>query len=172
MSWKNVKEHYRIGHIVRITSEGICIGSPYISNLIVIGLDGVLKKRGTLRSNQDLTRYVAEMDADPAKLKALVESSDVFGDSVVVYTYDGGTILEKKCEAVGWPNVTHDGCLMYENMFSSDKAQVVRWAKRNAALGVKEVTRRVAEIEADLANVRGRLQSEIADLAALERDYP
>lgn len=30
MGWKNVKEHYQIGHIVCVTSKGLCIGSPYV----------------------------------------------------------------------------------------------------------------------------------------------
>ena len=30
MGWKNIKEHYRIGHTVHVTDKGICIGSPYI----------------------------------------------------------------------------------------------------------------------------------------------
>ena len=45
MGWKNIKEHYRIGHAVQVTDAGICIGSPYIHNIIIIGVDGTLKKR-------------------------------------------------------------------------------------------------------------------------------
>jgi len=37
MGWKNIKEHYRINHYVQVTEQGICIGSPYIHNIIVIG---------------------------------------------------------------------------------------------------------------------------------------
>jgi len=45
MGWKNVKEHYRIGHSVQVTEQGVCIGSPYVHNLIVVGLDGRFVKR-------------------------------------------------------------------------------------------------------------------------------
>ncbi len=91
MSWKNVKEHYRIKHQVHVTNEGICSGSPYVHNLIVIGLDGVLKKRREGSGNADLTRYQAEMDADPAMLKQLVMAEDSFdGPGLPVFTYDGG----------------------------------------------------------------------------------
>ncbi len=45
MGWKNVKDLYGIKHTVQMTEKGICIGSAYVHDLIVIGLDGVLKKR-------------------------------------------------------------------------------------------------------------------------------
>ena len=52
--------------------------------------------------------------------------------SLPVYTYEGGEIIEHKCEAYGWPNLTDDGQVMYNNKFSSDRNEVVRWAKENA----------------------------------------
>ena len=121
MGWKNVKESYGIVHTVQVTDKGICIGSPYIHDLIVIGLDGAVKKRDYGYGNQDLKRYMQEFDADPDKLKRLVLSDDHFAASVTVFTYDGGDIVEKLCEAPGWPNVTHDGEMMYDNTFENAK---------------------------------------------------
>jgi hypothetical protein len=159
MGWKNIKEHYRIAHAVCVTKEGICIGSPYIHNIIVIGPDGTMKKRYDDRGNEDLARYQREMESEPATLKRLVESQDSFAESIPVFTYDGGRIIEKRCEVLGWPNVTHDGDMMYENTFSADRAAVVVWAKRNAAAGVSLFERRVREIGKDLA----RAESELAN---------
>lgn len=172
MGWKNVKEHYRIAHIVCVTKEGLCIGSPYIHNIIVVAPDGTLKKRDTSRVNDDLARYQREMEADPAKVRQLMDSPDTFGPSVAVYTYDGGEIIEKQCEETGWPNVTHDGELMYENTFSTDKATVLKWAKRNAEAGIeiwtgnlKEARKRVEKCESELAQAT-------RELAKLEADFP
>lgn len=174
MGWKSVKEHYRIGHFVQVTKEGICIGSPYIHNIIVIGIDGVVKKRYDMsRTNADLCRYQEEMDADPAKLIELVLAPDTFSpEAVTVYTYDGGNIVEKLCEEPGYPNVTHDGCMMYENTFSTEKAKVVQWAKRNTDCGIELFTNRITDLEKDLAKVRALLAQEEADRAKLEADYP
>ncbi len=166
MGWKNVKEHYRIGHIVRVVEgKGICIGSPYVHDLLVIGADGSLKRNADVGRNYDLLdRYQREMEADPEKLRNLIETPDSFERSIAVYTYDySGNIVEKQCEAPDWPNVTHDGCLMYSNTFSTDRAQVVEWAKSEMAASVDNWRRRVAEIECDLAQARRRLaQSEAA----------
>jgi hypothetical protein len=172
MGWKRVRDHYRVQHAVQVTSEGICIGSSYIHNIIVIGADGKVKKRYESGTNEDLRRIQDEMDADPAILRKVVLTADTFDKSIPVYTYDGGEIIECKCEEMGWPNVTHGGSMMYENTFSQDKTQVVKWAKRNAELGVKMCKESVAAAEQRLLECRERLAKEESDLAKLQADYP
>src|SRR5688572_11028530 len=128
MGWKNVKEYYRIGHTVCVTEKGICIGSPYIHDIIVIALDGkrIIKPYADgRRTNEDLARYQAEMDHDMGKLWELVNNPDTFEKSLPVFTYRGGEIIEKKCEAYGWPNQIHDGQMQYDNTHSRDKLKVV-----------------------------------------------
>lgn len=173
MSWKNIKDHYNIGHIVQIREGRICIGSSYVSDLIRVTFDGQVSWGNLGRgSNADLCRYYDEMMADLKKVKKLIETPDSFAISLPVYTYDGGQILEKQCEAYGYPNVTHDGMLMYENTFSADQKQVIAWAKRNAFCGVKNWRRRIAEAGKALEEKRECLARKEADLAALESSYP
>ena len=171
MGFKKLKDHYRIGHYVCVTDAGICIGSPYIHDLIVVGLDGSIIK-GEERSNEDLKRYMAEFKADPEKLREIVQSPDVFEASIPVYTYDGGNIVEKKCEKAGWPNVTHDGGMMYENAYSTDKQKVVKWAKENAKCGIKWKQERLEEIHHELEKMELLLKQSQSDLVKLEADYP
>ncbi len=168
MGWKNVKEGYQIQHLVCVTPDGICIGSGFIHDLIVIGLDGVVKKRFDGSSNDDLRRYQQEMDADPMRLAQLVKSPDHFDTSITVYTYDGGDIIEKKCEAPGWPNVTHDGDMMYNNTYSSNRAEVVEWAKRNADAGIKIFERNIEETKTSLAELEALLAKTKGERAKLE----
>ncbi len=172
MGFKKLKQHYRIEHTVCVTDKGICIGSPYIHDLIVIGLDGTIIKGDDGRSNEDLKRYMAEMKADPAKLREVVLAKDTFDASITVYTYDGGEIIEKKCEKPGWPNVTHDGDLMYENTYSTDKAKVVERAKESAAAEIKWWPPRIKQQKKDLAEIEALLRKSQADLAKLEAEYP
>ena len=118
---------------MQVTPAGICIGSGYIHDIIVISADrGEIVKRYEPRrgwsSNENLVRYQAEMDADPLKLAELVAAEDVFERSIPVFTYEGGAIVEKQCEELGWPNVTHDGSMQFENTFSPDAGLVRTWA--------------------------------------------
>ena len=172
MGWKAIKDHYRIEHFVQVTEAGICIGSSYIHNIIVIGKDGKLIRRYDGQMNDDLARYQRDFEADPETLKRLIQTPDAFSSAITVYTYKGGEILEKACEEPGWPNVTHDGQMMHDNTFSTDKAEVVAWAKQDADLGIKAQRRNLAELEAKVEDYRGRLATEIANRERLEADYP
>ncbi|AEJ01213.1 hypothetical protein Nit79A3_1380 [Nitrosomonas sp. Is79A3] len=174
MGWKNVKEHYRIEHIVHVTDEGICIGSQYASELIVIGLDGKLIKKSSLISDNEsgnLGRYLKEMNSDLLMLESLVKSEDKFDKSITVYTYDGGEIIEKQCEIPGWPNVTHDGDLMYENTYSTDREFIVAEAKCSAATDIKFIGEAIKRAEIELSERIKMLDESKANLAKLEAEY-
>ena len=80
MGWKNVKDHYRIKHIVQVTEKGICIGSPYCRDLLVLNADGsiALPHPYLGGGNEDLDRYRREIEADAAKARSLIEAPDAF----------------------------------------------------------------------------------------------
>jgi ribosomal protein L7/L12 len=174
VGWKNVKEAYNIGHIVCVSEGMICIGSPYIHDIIKIDMDGkIVKEYGESwgQSNEDLMRYQTEMKADPAKLKALIAKPDTFNKSIPVYTYDGAEILEKQCEETGWPNCTHDGLVMYENMYSTKKAEVIKWAKKNAKSGIQFWKDSIERAEKELEEKRGYLKEHEEELKELESNH-
>ena len=171
MGWKNIRDHYRIKHIIQITDDGVCIGSPYCHDLIVVSPQGdVVKRDGG--ANLDLHRYLIEMDADPATLRRLIQTPDAFAASIPVYTYDGAEIIKERCEALGWPNVTHAGHIQFENMFSADRAQVVAWAKQTAEAALRFAREHLAETICELRQRRARRDKCAADVCALEERYP
>jgi hypothetical protein len=122
MGFLALQREYKIEHIVAVCNEKkyggkvICIGSPYIHDIIVIGMDGAIIKRDDGRVNENLKRYMQEFDADPEKLKRIVTKDDDFSEfTIPVYIYDFGRIRKEFCKEIGWPNVTTKGELMYEN---------------------------------------------------------
>lgn len=168
MGWKAFKEHYRIDHDVQIVPDkGLCIGSAYVHDIIVVGLDGVITRVWGHRSGDNLARYEEEISVDPAKAKALLDQPDTFERSIPVFTYEGAEIIECACEELGWPNVTHDGRMMYENTFSSDRAEVVRWAIRSARSGIEAWSDQVADLAKAYSEARAHLTRRQADLRAL-----
>lgn len=174
MGWHNLKKHFSIGHIVTVTPQGICIGSPYVRAIMVISAEGVITKPydGSLSSNEDLARYQREIAADPVLVKRLIETPDTFAASLPVFTYDGATIIETRCEALGWPNVTHDGELMHVNTHSPNRETVIRWAKENAAAGVKMDSDLIAKKEKELADLRVDHVASQRVLASLDAQFP
>lgn len=172
MGWKTVKEHYQISHIVHVDDDSICIRSNMQPALIVIGADGELKKRYTDSDSEELIRIQDEMDADPAKLLELIQAEDQFDKSVPVYTFDGCEILEKYCEFPGWPRVTHEGELMYPNLYSTDKDKVITWAKRNAERGVEAYSRMLEEARKKVDALESELETQQGNQSKLNELYP
>lgn len=172
MGWKKLKEAFGITHHIGVTKEGICIGSGYVHNLVVVNPEtGEVQENaafgGFLRE-----QYPALQAASPEDVLKLIQEPDEFSAHIPVFTYDGGTIIETLCETPGWPNTTHDGHLMYENTFSISKEQVVRWAKRNAALAVQYSKEDIERREKELVEARARLAEYQRQHDTLEADYP
>lgn len=131
MGWKNIKEHYDIKHIVQVgvrreygDEPCIMIGSPFICDIIVIRVsDGkILKRYKDGYTNELLRTLQPRLDEDEKNgvLKALIDSEDTFGKLLPVYCIDDGrNIVKMWCERYGYPNVTTEGMLMYENTFYS-----------------------------------------------------
>lgn len=168
MGWKNLKEHYQIEHIVQVNQKGICIGSSYISELALINTEtGAITKNTAFR---DLFRenYPALLNASPSDLLELINTPDSFEKSLTVYTYDGGEILEKQCEAYGWPNVTHDGVLMYENKFFTDKLHAIDAAIENALARKSMMKDSIKQLNQELKEKNFLLELERANLDKLE----
>jgi hypothetical protein len=167
MGWKALKKHFKIKGVVQMAKKGLCMGPDYLRDMIVINpqtgevvIDKtsyiyMLAGRGITDSEK--RKYLNIKDAGPAELLRLLAVPDVFACSIPVFTIDGDRVLEKMCEQVGYPNITHDGCLMYENTYSTDKETVIEWAVRDAFLAVKAAQESVTKMEADVAKMEANL---------------
>jgi hypothetical protein len=171
MGWKALKEKFGIEHHIEITNEGICIGSGYVPNLVIINPEtGEITESkafgGFLRE-----KYPALLEAKPEDLVELIKAPDVFTKFISVYTYENGEVVEKKCEELGWPNTTHDGCMMYENTYSTDKDEVIKWAKNNSDIAIKYMQEDIMRKMKELAECHARLDEEKAKREKLENLY-
>ncbi len=117
-----LQKEYNIKHITakynekKYGGEVICIGSPYIHDLIVIDMQGEIIKRYHENVNDNLSRYMQEFDKDPDKLKRIVTQEDDFSDfTTAVYITDCNRIRKEFCKEFGWPNITTSCELMYDN---------------------------------------------------------
>ena len=122
MGFLTLEKEYDIKHIVAVYDEKkyggkvICIGSPYIHDIIVISMTGKIIKRDDGRSNNEIKRYMQEFDADPEKLREIVTKEDDLSEfTTPVYICENARIRKELCKEIGWPNVTAQGKLMYEN---------------------------------------------------------
>jgi hypothetical protein len=180
MGWKNVKEHYRIEHHVAIEPEWdefermmtgkqlLCIGSSLCHDLITVNLTTwKFKKALAGPLGMPLQRIWNEMHGDLEKLNELLTAPDVFETSIPVFTFESGQIIELRCEALGWPNVTHDGRMMYANRFFADRAGAVSAGIRNAEARVENCRSWTSETERTLAKAKTALAQAEDDLEKL-----
>lgn len=172
MGWKAFADHFGIRHIVQVKGDTLFIGSSMYHDLA-----RVCMKTGAVASCSEFEGFVREnypelQDADPASILKLLEQPDTFTANITVYSYEGANILESQCEKLGWPHVTHDGELMYENTHSTDKETVIRWAKKSAQSEAKYTHLYISELEGQLEKARQQLQQAEAALATLDAKYP
>ena len=173
MGWKNVKEHYGIGHIVQVCDGMICIGSGYVPEIIIIDANLNIKRNESIGRGEPFDGWVSEMESDLATLRRLIETPDTFARDLPVYTYDyDGNIIQHMCEEYGWPNVTHSGALMYENTFSESRDEIVKTAKATLSSARDNAARTLANVEKDLKKWRRFMNGYQAALAKLEGETP
>lgn len=162
MGWKKVKEHYDIKHIVQVDSRSdygkvpcILIGSPYISDIIVIRIsDAKILKRynGSRFTNELLFELQPKLDEDEKNgtLKRLIDEQDTFERLLPVYNIQSRRIVKMYCESYGYPNVTTDGQLMYENTFASQlraaRYYLLHRSKMNWRIWYRHVKERLERI--------------------------
>lgn len=172
MGWQTLKEHFGIGHHVRIEEGSLKIGSQFVSDLAVIDcLTGVVQSNRvfpTFLSDQ----YPALLAASSQEILGLLAVPDIFSSSITVFTYDGSSIIEKQCSILGYPNTTHDGCMMFDNKYSPDKSVVVSWAKNSAFTSIENRTERIARLQNEVAETEADLSFYKAIRFKLETDYP
>lgn len=171
MGCKNIKEHYKVEHLVRLCPKGVLIGSGFLPEMIVVGLDGMVTSRRD-SSNADISRVYDEIAASPEKFAELFAKPDVFEKSIPVFTHEEGVVIEKQCEALGWPNLTHDGYMMFDNTHSASKEQVVEWAKESAKIAVRHSTEYLEKLKVQLADCEADVAKYRMQQDALNREYP
>lgn len=167
MGWKTIKDHYNIKHIVQFDKRReygeepvIMIGSPHISDLIVIRpSDGKILKKykgGSVNKLLQALMPILDEDEKTGKLKDLIDAEDHFSRKLPVYYYgDGRHIRLTYCEHYGYPNCTIDGHIMYENHYCSklkaakyyllynSRMHWGRWWKYNVRVRFREINRQI-----------------------------
>lgn len=148
MGYKNVKEHYDIKHIVEVCNEEkyggrcICIGSPYIHDIIVIRIQDakiVRQYKDGARINEELYRYNEALKEDEQNgvLRKLIETPDTFAEDLPVFTIEKGAVVRDVCEKYGWPNTTHAGTKMYENTYFKTRKEAYAYLLSSTSSGVR-----------------------------------
>lgn len=119
--------------------------------------------RGFMSNN-----YPAVENAPREQLLALMAAEDKFEANLPVFTFDDetGEVVEKLCEVYGWPNVTHCGLMMYENVFFRSRDDAADAAKSRLQAVERSLVSIVSDMESKLMAKRADLSRVRAIMAA------
>lgn len=170
MGLKAIKEHYEIKHNVHIRGGLITIGSAYVPDIIAFDVEGKIHKKDDLfvKEGNELDRVYKALVSDPELIVKLIRQEDVFERSIRVYSFNGAEITEHFCEELGWPNVTHDGRMMYENRFTTDRNEAIEWALKEAESALKWEERRLGELQKEIEDTKMRRDQYAANVETLK----
>jgi hypothetical protein len=115
--------------------EKICIGGAYCNDLISVNMETLKIKtashtdggRAGLRNDElvmiwdKLTELIKN-----GEIKDIIEGKDEIENPLTVYTVQNGELKECITDEYGWPNVTDDGFLMYENQYFRTKEAAIQ----------------------------------------------
>ena len=169
MGIKAIKRLYRLDDmLVHKAPHGICFGTEMAPNVLTVSENGEI-----LQSAQhSLKRYYGELEDaiadDPRAFEEAFQEQDEFNETFPVFTYEDGNIKEKTCEIQGWPNLTTDGELMYENTHFATQEDCIDQTAANLRAQVERGIERVRELSDALAIEEDRLQQAWKELSSLD----
>ena len=169
MGWKSFKEYFNITHNVHIGKDKLNIGSPMCSDLVIIDINtGKIIKDGIISGFlQEYYPKILEVSED--KILDLINKEDSFENSLTVYTFKDDQIIEKKADKYGYPNITHDGELMYDNTFFKTYDEALNKAISEMEAGIDILTRTVEDKEKSLKESKDWLEKEKQFLINLKK---
>ncbi|MCK5611301.1 hypothetical protein KAR91_56045 [Candidatus Pacearchaeota archaeon] len=144
MGIKALKEHFKIEHAVQIDNGRICIGSPYIHDIISIGKDFSI---GTCSSwsgrNELLNRNFKDLTeaSISGELKKIIEEPDTYENLITIWKSYNGKVIKKQCEVFEWPEVTTDGEMIYENTFFKTRKEALKDCRIQEVSGLRSIFR-------------------------------
>lgn len=165
MGWKNFKTQFKIKHNVQITNKGLCIGSGYVHDLVVINLTTGQVKENSTFSGFLKEHYPELLKASSENILAALNSPDYFKTHIPVYSYQDSTIIEEHAEEFGYPHTTHQGNLMYENTHFKTKTEAIYAARQNNQAAISLTQDMINEYQ----NKLSEMQKNLADLKLAEK---
>lgn len=153
MGLKSLVLEFGIRYIVqkikcsKTDKEYIAIGSILCPEIIIID-EGYKVRWGNLGSRDDkLGELYDKLDKaeNDGSLKRIIEEKDNVNNVITVYTYKKGKVVKTYCEELGWPNLTVDGWIMFENTYFTDRKDALNECRKDATGRLKYLPQQLPE---------------------------
>jgi len=172
------------GYTVNNNTDYIAVGSPLCHNLISVdkktlklkyALDIWNKGRESIDDDELLFIWDKLQELiDSGQIKYLIEGVDVIENPLPVYTVEDGKLIETFTDRYGWPNVTINGDIMYENTYFKTKLEAIEYGIKEYEAGMKMVQNTIDERRKELKEMEERRSIYslfVYDLSELKKQY-
>ena len=159
--------------VVADYGDYIAVGSGYVHKLINIdkktltlkyALDTFNEGRKSLtgKSDNELLDIWDKLQSliDSGEINEIINGNDEIENPLTVWTYENGEIVETYTYAYGYPNTTHDGKLMHDNVYFKTKEEAIEEAISEHSYQISFYERRIKEIEDELSKFKNKLDEQ------------
>lgn len=169
------------GYTISNNEDYIAVGSGLCHDLISVdkktlkikyaldtwreGREALLKKNSILLLS--IWDKLQEL-IDSGEIKDIIEGKDDIDPKLPVYTVKKGKLVKSYTDEYGWPNITEDGELMYDNTYFKTRIEAIEYGIREYESGAEMSKRRIEQIEEDLKKWKGILNEEIEHVKHLK----
>jgi hypothetical protein len=165
-------------YAVHFRDGKVCIGSPYVSELITVhaetmqikyALDTFHEGRKSIHSKKlefiwdKLLEFI-----ESGELKTIIENNDSTEGMFPVYSCKEGKIRQQFADVFGWPNPTHDGEMMYDGTFFKTETEAIEYGIKDLTGWCMHFKEHVAKLEGEIVEEKSRLEKWTDRLEALK----
>jgi hypothetical protein len=162
-------------YIIHERKNNIMIGSPMCYHLISFDKESFEMKYALDTSNEGkksinnkelvfIWDKLEEMIKN-GEIKDIINGKDEIKNPLPVYYIENNELKKGFTDKYGWPNVTEDGILMYDNTFFKNKEDAVKYgikemeiSKKWTKESIKELNRKMKEELTSLLELESKLK--------------
>ena len=153
-------------YTVNNNDDYIAVGSPLCHNLISVDKK-TLKIKYALDTFNEGRKSIkhAELEfiwdrlqelIDSGEIKNIIEGRDEIENPLPVFTVRDGKLVKSFTDQYGWPNITDDGYIMYENTHFKTEIEAINYGISEYEAGAKMVQRTIDERRKELKQFEER----------------
>jgi len=147
-------------YIINNNDDYIAVGSALCHDLIRVdkktlklryALDTWNEGRSSIKHNELLFIWDnLQKLIDSGEIKNIIEEHDEIENPLPIFTVRDGKVVKSFTDKYGWPNVTIDGDLMYENTWFKTELEAINYGIKEYKAGMNIVQRTIDEKRKEL----------------------
>jgi hypothetical protein len=155
-------------YIVHDLDDCIAIGSPMQSDLISVNKRHLYMNYSLTYDQRDARKRISNPELefiwdklkeliDSGKIHAFIDGIDEIEDPLPVFAVIKGKLLSTTTDKYGYPNITAEGYLMYDNKFFRSKKAAIENEIKNYIAAVRHREEQIAAGEKQLEKDKAKL---------------